>query len=64
MRLLSKSNLLQPSRVGLNRDAKWLEQQLWVGYIVPRYKKALNNFDKRTGGGSGTKFDFHEYCCD
>jgi hypothetical protein len=34
-RLLSKSNWLQPSRVGLNRDAKFLEQQLWVGYIVP-----------------------------
>jgi hypothetical protein len=45
----------------MKRDFAWFEQ-CWEKYIKPRYRKALHAFDKRTGGGSGSKFDMHDYC--
>jgi hypothetical protein len=44
-----------------NHDWEWL-QKLWESYLKLKYKKALQAFSKRTGGGSGTKFDMHDYC--
>ena len=43
------------------QDAKWL-YLTWTEYIHPKYKKALDKWNKDTGGGDGTPNAFIDFC--
>jgi hypothetical protein len=43
------------------RDGKWL-RSTWEEYVRPKYKKALDRWNKNTGGGDGTPVSFINYC--
>jgi hypothetical protein len=43
------------------RNAEWL-RMTWDEYVKPKYKKALDRWNKDTGGGDGTAPSFIEYC--
>ena len=43
------------------RDAKWI-YSTWTEYIHPRYKKALDKWNKDTGGGDSTPNSFIDFC--
>ena len=43
------------------RNAAWV-WGTWLTYIKPKYAKALMNWNKRTGGGSGESEAFQNYC--
>jgi len=44
-----------------NRTTVWL-RATWEEYIRPRYKKALDRWNKDTGGGDGSAASFIDYC--
>lgn len=43
------------------RTGLWLKDT-WEQYTKPKYKKALNKWNKETGGGDGTAPSFINYC--
>ena len=43
------------------RDAAWLKAT-WEEYVKPKYKTALNKWNKLTGGGEGTPNCFVNFC--
>ena len=43
------------------RDGKWL-METWFQYVKPKYRQALNKWNKETGGGSGEVYDFIDFC--
>jgi hypothetical protein len=45
----------------MKRDYSWFEGT-WETYIKPKYQKVVYAFEHRTGNGSGTKYDVHQYC--
>jgi hypothetical protein len=50
-----------PSLFEQDRSAIWL-RGTWDDYIRPKYKKALDKWNKDTGGGDGTPTSFVDYC--
>ena len=42
-------------------DAKWF-MGTWKDYIRPKYKRALDRWNKETGGGDGKAVNFINYC--
>ena len=50
-----------PAIFETERDAAWLKAT-WEEYIRPKYKKALDRWNKDTGGGDGTPSSFIDYC--
>lgn len=57
----SQWNPNDPSVFDVPRDAKWL-METWKQYIKPRYKTALDRWNKDTGGGDGFATSFIDYC--
>jgi len=47
--------------VEYERDGKWL-MDTWFQYIKPKYRQALNKWNKETGGGDGDVSEFINYC--
>jgi hypothetical protein len=43
------------------RDASWLKAT-WEDYLRPKYKKALDKWNKDTGGGDGNPTEFINFC--
>jgi hypothetical protein len=43
------------------RDGAWL-RSTWDEYIKPKYKKALDKWNKSTGGGDGSPTSFINFC--
>ena len=43
------------------RSGSWL-RGTWEDYVRPKYKKALDKWNKETGGGDGTPTSFIDYC--
>jgi hypothetical protein len=43
------------------RSGEWL-RDTWENYLRPKYKKALDRWNKQTGGGDGTPVSFIDYC--
>jgi hypothetical protein len=43
------------------RNGIWLKST-WDDYLKPRYKRALDKWNKDTGGGDGTPSSFIDYC--
>ena len=43
------------------RDASWL-RTTWEEYVRPKYKKALDKWNKDTGGGDGNPTSFIDFC--
>jgi len=53
-----------PNEVGVfehHRDGVWLKST-WEEYVRPKYKKALDKWNKDTGGGDGTPPSFINFC--
>ena len=50
-----------PSIFENERDAAWL-RATWEEYVRPKYKKALDRWNKDTGGGDGTPVSFIDFC--
>jgi hypothetical protein len=50
-----------PSIIGYRRDVAALSST-WIDYVRPKYKKALDRWNKETGGGDGTALSFIDYC--
>ena len=53
-----------PNHISLfeqDRNAGWL-RGTWEEYIRPKYKKALDKWNKDTGGGDGTPASFIDFC--
>jgi hypothetical protein len=57
----SKWDPNHPSIFEHERDASWL-RATWEEYIRPKYKKALDKWNKDTGGGDGTPTSFINFC--
>jgi hypothetical protein len=45
----------------LERSAEWV-RDTWESYVRPKYKKALDKWNKETGGGDGSPASFIDYC--
>lgn len=43
------------------RDGNWL-RATWEDYVRPKYKKALDKWNKDTGGGDGSPTAFIDFC--
>jgi len=43
------------------RTAAWLKET-WEKYVKPKFKRALNKWNKDTGGGDGRPVEFHKFC--
>ena len=43
------------------RTAAWLKDT-WEKYVKPKFKRALNKWNKDTGGGDGRPVEFHKFC--
>lgn len=50
-----------PGIIGNERTPEWM-METWFGYVRPKYKKALDRWNKETGGGDGTPPNFINYC--
>jgi hypothetical protein len=50
-----------PSIFEHDRNGEWL-RATWDDYIKPRYKKALDKWNKDTGGGDGGPVKFIDFC--
>ena len=50
-----------PSVFEHSRDGNWLKAT-WEEYVRPKYKKALDKWNKDTGGGDGTPASFIDFC--
>jgi hypothetical protein len=45
----------------LERSVEWV-RDTWESYVRPKYKKALDKWNKDTGGGDGSPTSFIDYC--
>lgn len=45
----------------VERSPEWV-RDTWESYVRPKYKKALDKWNKETGGGDGSPTSFIEYC--
>jgi hypothetical protein len=43
------------------RSTEWV-RDTWESYVRPKYKKALDKWNKETGGGDGSPSSFIDYC--
>jgi hypothetical protein len=50
-----------PSTFEHERNTAWL-RATWEEYLRPKYKKALDRWNKDTGGGDGTPLSFIDFC--
>jgi hypothetical protein len=50
-----------PSIFENERSVSWL-RGTWEEYLRPKYKKALDKWNKDTGGGDGTPLSFIDFC--
>jgi hypothetical protein len=50
-----------PSIFEYQRNGEWL-RATWDDYIKPKYKKALDKWNKDTGGGDGSPVSFINFC--
>ena len=50
-----------PSIFEQERNTAWL-RATWEEYLRPKYKKALDRWNKDTGGGDGTPLSFIDFC--
>jgi hypothetical protein len=46
---------------GNTRTPEWM-REMWESYLRPKYKKALDKWNKDTGGGDGSPVNFINFC--
>jgi hypothetical protein len=58
---LSQWNPNDPKVFQIKRTAEWLSST-WTDYVRPKYKRALEKWNKDTGGGDGEPTCFVDFC--